>query len=92
MLQAFAEAQQFDDLIEVGGVTITVSASDVDGHVDVGTRVERRQEIEFLEHKSDLCLAQTCSCGVRERAEVDTINQYLAGISLGQSSNQIEEG
>ena len=90
VVQAFSEAQQIADAQKECWIAIAVSGNFLsDGNV--GARVERRQQIELLENKTDFTLAHTGALGIGERREVVAIHDHFAGVSPGQSAQQIEE-
>ena len=86
MPQAFLQAQQAHDPLEVRRGRDSHSRRDIQRDLDVGTRVERRQQIELLENKSNLAFAQLGAFGVGELGEVVSVNDHVAAIGPSQSA------
>ena len=66
MLQPFRESQQVGDSLQIGRVVLAFSAGDVFRDQNVGARMQRGQQVEFLKHKANLALSHRGSLGVRQ--------------------------
>ena len=76
--------------LKCAGIAIAV-AGDFLRDRDVRARVERGQQVEFLEDESDLALAHAGALGVGERGQIVAVEHDAAAIGLGQSAEKIEE-
>ena len=90
MLQALGDAQHLGDFLQERGIGLA-QAGDVNRDLDVRARAERRQKIEFLEHESDLALAQPRALAVGKRGEIHAVDGNASRIGAGQSAKQIKE-
>src|SRR5215475_7077454 len=70
----------------------TVLTGDVDGHVDVGTGVKRRQEVEFLEYKADFRFTHPGTGAVGKSREINPVYDDLARVGARKSPQQVEQG
>src|SRR5215471_10827501 len=77
--------------LEINNIPRSVSSRYVKRYVNVGSGIERRQQIEFLKHKSDFALAQAGALRVRERGEIRPINDNMPGVGSRQSPKKIEQ-
>src|SRR5580704_9791229 len=90
MIEPLRETEQVANAEEECGVTIAVSRNLL-GNRDVGTRVQRRQQIELLKYEADLALSHPGSLSIGKRGEVVSIHHYLAGIGPRQPAEEVKQ-
>ena len=57
---------------------------DFPGDVDIGARIERGQQVEFLEYEANLALAHAGSFCVGERGQVVAVQHHTASVGPRQ--------
>ena len=90
MLQTFGDAKHVGDLLKERRIGLA-QTGDVNGDLDVRTRAERGQKIEFLKDKSDFALAQPGALAVGKGGEIHAVDGNASRIRAGQSAKQIKE-
>src|SRR5580692_4662908 len=91
MLQAFLQTQQAHDLVEIRCVAISISPGNVHRNIDVRTRIQRGQQVEFLEYESDFAFTQAGAFRVGELREVVSIDDDMARVGASQSTQKIKK-
>ena len=74
----------------MGGIAVAVAGNFLRDE-NVRARVERGQQIEFLEDESDLALAHAGALGVGERGQIVAIEHDAAAIGAGEAAQQIKK-
>ena len=67
------------------GVAIAISRNFL-RHQDVRSRVQRRQQIEFLKHESDLALAHAGAFAVGECRQIVAVEHDAAAVGMSESA------
>src|SRR5437016_14595492 len=91
MVQPFLQPQQVDNLREVGPVSRAVRSRNIESDINVGTGIERRQQIEFLEHKPNCAMPHPSSLSVRQHGKVRTIDSDVSRVSPRQTAKKIKQ-
>ena len=91
MPQTLGQAEKIGDAVEVRGIAVAVAGNFAARSSILRTRVERRQQVEFLEDESDLALAHAGALGVGERGQVVAIEHDAAAVGARQSAQKIEQ-
>jgi len=91
MVEPSLQAKQCDDLVEVLPIHIAILATDLVRDGDVAHRIERRQQIELLEDKTDSAFAQSSALRVGELREVDIVDQDAATSRPSQAAENVEQ-
>ena len=84
------KAEQLGDVVEPLAVG-AVAAGDVLRNLDIHARIQRRQQVELLEHETDFALPHAGALGVGEACEVVAINNDAAGIGVRQPAQHVEQ-
>src|SRR5260370_3054419 len=90
MLQTLGDAKHVGDPLQERGIRLA-QTGDVNGDLDVRARAERRQKIEFLEHESDLALAQPGAFAVGKGGEIHAVDSNASRIGAAKSAKQIKD-
>src|SRR5882762_8065985 len=88
--EARAEPKQVGDAGEVSRIKIAI-AGDVASDFDVGARVKRGQQVEFLKDETDFSLAHLSAFGIGKPGKVVTIDHDAARIGPRESPQQVKE-
>ena len=92
VIQALVDAEQLGDVAEVLVIVVGALPGNVEGNLDIVAGGEGWQQVELLEDEADFTPPQMCPLGVRGVGEVSAVDQHPAGIGLGKSAENIEEG
>ena len=92
MLPAFRESHEFQKLVEAVGVLRGFLAGDQGRQQDVLLGGERRYEVEKLEHEPHMLPAEQRQLPVRERRELYSPDECLAGGGPVQGAKNVEQG
>src|SRR5438445_1804896 len=91
VVQPFLQTEQADNLREVGPVPRAVRSRNIESDINVGSCIERRQQIEFLEYKSDFALPHLGSLSIRVRGKIRAIKNDMPRVSARQTAKKIEQ-
>src|SRR5580704_3183401 len=87
----FLQSQQAHDFVEVRGIAIPVRPGNVYRNIDVRTRIERRQQVEFLEYESDLAFAHSRAFRIGKLREVVSVDDDAPRVGPSQSAQKIKK-
>src|SRR4029078_10918302 len=90
MIQPVRDAEKLERFLKLRCVTSVVSG-DTSCNLDVVARGERRQEIIFLEYKTDGVLSQLRAIGFTHLTKVPSVDHDRARCRRGQTSDDIEQ-
>ena len=91
MIESLVDTEKPRDAVEMRLVVIAMYAGDVTSNLDIGAGIERRQQVELLEDKTDLALAHAGALGVGKLGEVVAIYDHAAGIRARESAKHVEQ-
>ena len=91
MMQALVESQESNNPTEVGFISNSIRAGDIQRNVNVRLGIEGGQQVELLENESDLVLAQPGAVGVGKLREVGAVNHHATRVGARKSAQQVEK-
>ena len=85
MLGAVAEADPFERVVRAPARILRVHAREQRGKLDVLDRAEHRNEVVGLEHEAHRRRAAARALRVRQRVQVDAVEQHPATVDVVES-------
>src|ERR1700750_3316456 len=91
MIEALRDPQHLRDLLQIRAIKPAILPGDVSSNIDIIPRSERRKKIELLKYESDAAAPKLSALGVRESAEVLSVDHDASVGRAGESAQDVEK-
>src|ERR1700722_2144602 len=96
MMEAALNAEHLGEVIEERTVELgfgrCAKVGNIVGDLDIAHGRKRRQEVEPLEDKANLCAPHLRAFRIGELGEVDAVDQHRSSGGSGEAAEDVEEG